>query len=881
VSWWRQLSRGVQALTRSSAADRDIADEVRHYMDQAAAELQAGGVPPEEARRLTQASMGNATSLAERVRESGWEHFATTLVADLRHATRRLRHAPGFTIVCAATLALGIGASTAIVSAVYPILFEPLPYPNPRQIVMISDVGASGASLETTFGTYLELSQRSRSFESLASMKPWQPVMVGPAEPERLEGQRVSAQYFRALGVRPALGRDFDAADDTPGGPRVAIVGDGLWRRRLGADPTIVGREIRLDDLAYVVVGVMPRGFENVPAASAEIWSPLQYTTVLRADAREWGHHLRMLGRLRTSVAANQSRQELNRIARTPEETFPRVPWAFLERGLIVRSLQDEVTQAVRPLLLAVLGAVALVLAIAAVNVTNVQLARGAQRRGEFAMRAALGAGRGRLIRQLLTESLLLAAIGGVLGVAVSEAGVRALVALAPPALPRISAIHVSGVALAFAFVVTTLLGLVVGVAPAMAVRRDDLQPGLLHASQRTAGGQARTRVALVIAEVALALVLLVSAGLIMRSLERLFAVPIGFDPGHLLTMKVQAVGHAYDSDTARHLLFARVLEEVRRVPGVTAAAFTSQLPLSGDVDGYGVHFENDRDLKDVGSALRYAITPEYFEAMRLPLRGGRLLDAHDTAAGQAAVVINESFARRRFGAADPSGRRLRFGPDQGPWFTIVGVVGDVKQTSLALANADAIYVTSEQWHWVDPAMSLVVRSGGDPLALTASVRTAVWSVDKDQAITRVASMDQLLARSEADRRFASTLFEVFGVVALLLATIGVYGVLAGSVTERTREIGVRVALGASRADVLTFVVREGMIVTGLGIALGLAGAAAASQALVTLLFGVSRLDPVTYLGVVAILIVASAVASSVPAWRAVRVDPATTLRAE
>ncbi len=881
MAWWRPLRRGLRALMKSNAADRDVADEVRHYLDEAAAHLVAGGAAPEQARRLTQAAMGNPTWVAEQVRASGWEHFTTTMVGDLRHAVRRLRHAPGFTIVCAATLALGIGASTAVVSAVYPILFEPLPYQNPRQIAVISDVGANGASLETTFGTYLELARRSRSFESLASTKPWQPVMAGAAEPERLDGQRVSAQYFRALGVPPALGRDFESADDLPDRPCVVIVGDGLWRRRLGADPTIAGREIRLDDVACVVIGVMPHGFENVPAASAEIWSPLQYSTLLKPDAREWGHHLRMIGRLRAGVAVDQARQELNRIAHTPEAVFPRVPWASLERGLIVRALQDDVTQAVRPLLLAVLGAVGLVLAIAAVNVTNMQLARGAQRRGEFAMRAALGAGQGRLMRQLLTESLLLAAIGGVLGVAVAAAGVRALVALAPPGLPRAGAIQINSVALAFAFVVTTLLGLVVGLAPAMAAGRNDLQPGLQRVSQRTAGGRPRTRAVLVIAEVALALVLLVSAGLIMRSLERLFAVPTGFDATHMLTMKVQAVGHAYDSDAARHRLFARALDEVRRVPGVTAAAFTSQLPLSRDVDGYGVHFESDVGLEDVNSALRYAVTPGYFEVMRLPLRSGRLLNAHDTAGGRAAAVISESFARRRFGAADPAGTRLRFGPDQGPWFTIVGVVGDVKQTSLALGDADAIYVTPEQWHWADRAMSLVVRASGDPLGLTPSVRTAVWSIDKDQAITRIASMDQLLARSEADRRFASTLFEVFGVVALLLATTGVYGVLAGSVTERTREIGVRVALGASRADILGVVVREGLMVTGIGIALGLAGAAAASQALVTLLFGVSRLDPVTYGGVVAILIGASAVACSVPAWRAVHVDPATTLRAE
>jgi predicted permease len=587
-----------------------------------------------------------------------------------------------------------------------------------------------------------------------------------------------------------------------------------------------------------------------------------------------------MVTRLRAGISVDQAARELGQVARTPVPEFRRVPWASLERGMQVSSLQHDVTRDVRPALLAVLGAVLLVLAIACVNVTNLLLARGAYRRGEFAMRAALGADRSRLMRQLLTESLVLAAIGGALGMVVAEVGVRAVVALSPAELPRLNAIRVDMTVLVFAVAITTLIGVLIGVIPALHASREDLRVGLQQGSRRTAGGQRTTRAGLVVAEVAIALVLLVSAGLLLRSIERLFAVPTGFDASHLLTMQVQESGQRYRRDSARVQFFEQSLEEVKRVPGVASAAFTSLLPLSGEIDVYGVNFEADHGTNQ-GAALRYAVTPDYFATMRIPLVRGRLLDAHDVAGAPRAVVLNESYAKRRFPKGDAIGQRLQIGPDDGQSYTVVGIVGDVRQTSLSLGDEDAVYTTPGQWHWGDQLMSLVVRARGDGLPLTPALRRAIWSVDKNQPVVRVATMDQLLAASQANRHFALVLFEAFGVVALLLAAVGIFGVLSGGVTERMREIGVRSALGASSADILALVVRQGMTLTGLGVVIGLAGSALASRALITLLFGVSRLDPVTYLGVVVLLLGVALVASWAPAWRAASVDPAITLRAE
>jgi putative ABC transport system permease protein len=872
MTWW-------QRLWRRSRLEEQLENEMRFHLDQHTADMIAQGHDPAEARRQAKLALGGEEQVKENCRDARGTRWLEDLWQDFRYAVRTLRQRPGFTAVGALTLALGIGASTAIFSVVNPILFEPLPYPHAGRIMMIWDT-YEGVRCDVTFHTYRELAARSRSFEAMAVMEAWRPAMTSATKPERFDGQSVSASYFRALGVSPALGRDFQEADDRFKGSHVTILSDALWRRRFGGDNAIVGRQITLDGDLYIVIGVMPRGFDNVLAPSAELWAPLQYNAgnVTNYESGEWGHHLHMVGRLRPGLGVDQARRELNAIARAKVGEFPRPPFASLEHGLIVNSMQGEITRFVKPVLLSVLGAVMLVLLIASVNVTNLLLARGAQRRGEFAMRAALGAGRPRLIRQLLTESLLLAALGGALGMVVAAFGVEALVALSPAGLPRLGAIAVDSAAFAFAFGITTIAGLLIGLVPALHVSRGYLVAGIQQGSRRTAGGRQFMRRTLVVAEVALTIVLLVSAGLLFRSLARLFAVAPGFDAAHLLTMQVQYNGHRYDDDSARRRFLAQALDAVRRVPGVAAPAFTSLLPLSGDQYGvYGAQFE-DGNGYDV---FRYAMTPGYCETMGIALRRGRLLDERDTAGAPPAVMISESLAKRQFPGQDPIGRRVHVGPTNRPWYTIVGVVGDVKQGSLADRQTDAAYIAATQSWFADDAMSLVVRVRDDVTAIAPAVKNAIWSMDQDQPIVRVTAMDGLLAASESRRRFAMVVFEAFALVALVLAATGIYGVLSGSVTERMREIGVRAALGASRRDILALVVRQGMRLTGLGVAIGLGGAAAASRALITLLFGVSPLDPVTYLGVIALAAGVAAIACWVPAWRAARVDPSITLRAE
>ncbi len=885
MSVWRQIARGWRALTNSKASDQDIADEVDAYLEQAVAELVSRGLSPAEACRTAQLELGHRTAIREQVRSYGWENALGSLFADVRYAARRLRDSPGFTTISALTLALGIGASTAIFSAVNPILFEPLPYPHPERIVMIWDI-FEDTRADLTFHTYRELVARNHSFEGLAvkeAQDPWQPTMTSPAsQPERFAGQSVSASYFRVLGVQPALGRDFQDADEQFKGSHVVILSDKLWRRRFSSDSAILGRPIKLNGDPYTVIGIMPQGFDNVLAPSAELWSPLQLDTTNSGsfDTPEWGHHLHMVGRLRPGVGVDAARRELAQIARAPIAEFPRPRWASLNHGFIVNSLQEETTRGVKPVLWAVLGAVVLLLLIACVNVTNLLLARGAQRQGEYAMRAALGAGRWRLIRQLLTESVMLAVIGGALGIIAAEFGVRALVALSPPGLPRVDAIAVNGAVFAFAFGVTTVIGLLVGLVPALNASSSYSPSALQQTSQRTVGNHQWMRRALVVAEVALALMLLASAGLVLRSLQRLFAVSPGFNATNLLTMQVQEAGHRFEDDQVARQFFAQALAEVSHVPGVVSAAFSSLLPLSGgEYETYGASFEPAHG--HAYDAFRYVITPGYFQTMGIALRRGRFLDTHDTAAAPPVVLISESLAKTEFQGRDPIGQRLHIGPSNRPWYTIVGVVGDVKQTSLAQLQPAAVYLTPSQSWFVDSMQSLVVRAHGNVTALTPAVKNAIWSVDKDQAIVHVVKMDDLLAASEAERKFALIVFDAFALMALMLAAIGMYGVLAGTVTERTREMGVRSALGASQSNILGLVVREGMTLTGLGVFIGLAGATVASQALVTLLFGVSRLDPVTYLAVIALLACVSAIACGVPAWRAARIDPALALRAE
>lgn len=880
MSLWRQIARGLRALTDRRTVDRELDDEVRDYFERAREDLAKGGVSPKETARA-------ARLAREQLREFGWENEVENTLHDLQQGARRMRSNPGFTLVVVLTLALGIGASAGIYSVVAPILFEPLPYPEGHRVAMVTDSNAEGGPIDVTFGTYIEVAARDRSFDALAVADRWQPTLVGAAEPERLIAELVSGDYFRVLGVAPAVGRDFLASDDTVGGPRVAIVTDGFAKRHFGSARAALDETIRLDGTAHTVIGVMPVDFDNVLAPAAELWAPRQYRPQAPFESAEWGHHMRMVGRLAVGVSVEQARDELAGIAGVPTDEFPRPPWAALEDGLHVESLQTAVTAGARPVLFAISGAVLLLLAIACANVANLLLARSVGWRNELAVRAALGAGRGRLARQLLTESLLLAVVSAPLGLASARLAIDAIVAIAPADLPRVDAIGLDVGAFAFALVLTTVVGLAVGLVSAVRGTRPDVRVEL-HAGSRTTGGSFHSlRRTLVVAEVALALVLLAGAGLLLRSVERLLSEPPGFDAEHVLTMQVAATSDGNDTREKRLQYFESLLASVRDTPGVSGAAFTSQLPLGGDFDGYSVVFEaaSQNYPNDTDSALRYAVTPDWFRTMRIPLLSGRSLDARDRPDAPLAVLLSESFARSRFPGQSPIGERVRLGPDVGredrPWGTVVGVVGDVKQSSLALAAPNAFYVATGQWNWVDIAQTLVVRTEGNPVALTPAIRRAISSVDPDAAVARITSMENLLAASEAERRFALTVFSLFAIAALLLAVLGLYGVIAGNVAERTREMGLRSALGATPGRIVSLITGQGMTLASLGIAFGLAVALTVTRGLETLLYGVTPLDPLTYAAVSLLLMAVCAGACWLPAARAARLDPTQALRSE
>jgi predicted permease len=886
MSLLRQVQRGMHALVHRRATDRELDDEVQHYLDEMTRSNERRGLSHAAAVRAAMIEMGNATYTRESVRGSGWEYAVETLVGDVHYALRRLRRSPGFTLTAALTLALGIGASTAVFSAMSPILLEPLPFPHASRLVTLDDRNDAGTAMPVTFGTFTEVAARSHSFEALGAADNWQPSISGAGDPERLSGQRVTAGFFSVFSTAPKVGRDFKSSDELGGGAPVAIVSDGFAQRHLGSGREIVGRTIDLDGDPYTIIGVMPRGFVDIIDPAAELWAPLRDRVTGDLSGREWGHHYQMIGRLAPTATVASAMRELHAIGHAPMPAYARPPWASLQQGLLVRSMQDDVTGPVKPSLYAVIGAVVLLLVIASVNVTNLLLARGEQRRAELAMRVALGAGRGRIVRQLLTESVVLALIGGSVGLAIAQAGVRAFVAISPPGLPRAEAIHLDVRVFLFALVLTALVGLLVGLVPSLGAARADASHGLHHSARSNAGNRALTRSILVAAEVALAVVLLVSAGLLYRSVSRLMTVPPGFDPSHVVTMQVVEAGHTFDGAATRLQFYQQALEAVRHVPGVVSAGWTSQLPLSGDVDGYGFEVQSLAASANgaAGSALRYAVTPGYFAAMRIPLRAGRLIGERDRAGAPEAIVVSESMAKRLFGARDPIGERIRFGPEMSgarPWDYVVGIVGDVKHYSLAASAPDEFYVASAQWDWVDNVQTLVVRASVDATTLVPSLKQAVWSIDRNQPIQRVRTMDALVAASAGQRRFAMVVIQTFAIVAFLLAAVGLYGLIAGGVIERVREIGIRSALGAAPADIVGGVVRPALALAASGSIIGVGLSLAATRLIRTMLFGVTNADIATYAAVVLLLMITAALAAWAPARRAAGIDPMRALRSD
>ena len=803
-----------------------------------------------------------------------------SFLADLRHGARLLRRAPAFTLLATLTLGLGIGGATAIYSVVNPVLLRALPYPDAERLVTLWERGADGSPTNVGFATFADVAAGARSLEHAAAVGDWQPTLSGAGDAERLGGARVTWGYFRTLGVRPAIGRDFVAAEDAPGEQRVVLLTHALWRRRFDADSAVVGRALSLDGVPHVVAGVLPADFDNVLAPNAQIFRVLGY-----AATQEWAcrscRHLRMVARLRPDVTREAAAAELNAVsARLVAEH----PTDYAAAGVHVVPLRDQVTRAVRPVLLAVLGAVGLVLLIAAANVANLQLARAMRRDGEFAVRAALGAGRVRLARQLLAEGLLLAVLGGAGGLVVARLALPALVRRLPESLPRLAAVRLDGDALAVATAVTLLLGVMIGLVPALHGGRASVFDTLRGATPLAGPGRHAARAGLVVSEVALALMLLAGAGLLSRSLLRLLSVDVGFDPSGLLTLQTQATGPAYtraaDVYANHDLLRAAVLA----VPGVVGAAVATQLPLTGNMDAFGIE-ARDRPLANpelAPSAERYVVTPYFLRTMRIPLLRGRGIsdaDARDSA--QKVVVVSAALAAALWPGEDAVGRQVRLGGPTAPWRLVVGVAGNIRHGGLDADAGRQVYVPERQWMWADDQVTLVVRARGDAAAIAPAVRRAVLSVDPGQPVTRLATMEQIVAASTAQRRLALLLFAAFAAVALLLAAAGIYGVLAGSVTERTREIGLRSALGAAPRDILAMVLLQGARLALAGLALGLAGALALGRFLGALLYAVEPTDPGTLAAVVALLALVALFACLLPARRALRVDPMTALRTE
>jgi putative ABC transport system permease protein len=808
------------------------------------------------------------------------DSFVTTLLSDLRYGLRQLAVRPGFTALAVLTLALGIGATTAIFSVVNPILFQSLPYPNPDRIVRVTERGKDGGPNGTGFATFVDVHNMSTSFEALSVNSQWQPTLQSNGDPERLNGQRVTREFFSVFGVRPVLGRDFTEEENVRGKHHVTILSYGLWQRRFGSDPSVVGKPITFDGIQYLVVGVMPKRFESLISPTAELWAPLGYDVSLPWACRTC-HHLNEYGRLKPGITPEAARRELDVIS---GRLVAQYPTEYAAAGMLVTPLQEVLTQNVKGALLAVLGAVGLVLLIACANVSSLLLGRAMQREGEFAIRGALGARQGRVIRQLLTESVILSLVGGAAGAGLAWVGILGLKAIAPPNLPRLEAIGINGGVLGFTAGVSILTGLLFGLIPAFATARPDLftalRPGGRHTGHRS---KRMARAVLVGGEVALAVMLLVGAGLLMRSLERVLAVDPGFDPRNLLTLTVQTTGARYNDNEPTWAFWERTLEAVRAVPGVEMAAWTSQLPLGGNFDRYGVQIQGKvlANPEEAPAADRFSVTPDYLQTMRIPLKRGRAFTTADVGKNPPVVIINETLARVGWGGGDPIGGKVQYGgPDQ-PWRTVVGIVGTVQHTALDQDQAPQLYIPESQGQFADGSMALAVRTRGDPAALAAAVRAAITSVDPTQPILGVATMDQVVSATAQQRRFTFLLFQVFAVVALLLAAAGIYGVLAGSVTERTREIGIRSALGAPRTGLLRMVVRQGLSLAVIGLAVGTVGALGLTQFLQKMLFGVSARDPLTFGAVMVVLFAVSLGACLAPALRATRVSPLEALRSE
>ena len=878
MRWFAKFRRRVRLVFDRAAIEREMDEEMRFHLEMEAEELGRFGTA--DARRVAQRRFGGVARYQDDSRDARGGRWLEELRQDSRYALRVLGRGRGFVAVSVLTLALGVGANTAIFSVVRGVLLRGLPYADPGRLVAIASV-INGASSAASPPDFFDWRSEAQSFSGLAADFLSTTALTGSGEAERLTQARVTSNFFDVVGLQPSRGRGFRAGEDALSAPRVVVLSDGLWRRRFGADPSIIGRTILLDDFPTTVIGIAPPQL-RLPAA-VDVWMTTRFDTRDVAPAARGARWVQVIGRLGPGRTRAGALSEMNTIAARLALADPRHNVGVTTQ---VTPLQEDLVGAVRTPLLILLGAVGLVMLIACVNVASLSLSRTAARDTELAVRTALGAGRARIARQILTESLTLSLGGGVAGVALAALATRALVALAPGDLPLVDSVHLDGIVFVFALGITVLSGLLFGAMPAIEGARrgahDRLRAGQRGATVGPRSG--RLRHALVVAEVALAITLLAGAGLLMRSFARLTTVDPGFRPGNVATLSF-ALSPVRYPDAARQEQFAStLLARLEETPGITSAGMSFSLPLSGS--GFGLTFaiggRPEVNGPDEPRAQVRVATPDYFRTMGIPLLRGRSFTAQDRAGSTPVVVISQEAARRYWPNEDPIGQTLVTGWHHGGQAfggTVVGVVGDVRQFSLASKPSAHIYGLLAQWPLDE--LSIVLYSTAAPAATLASARDVVRSLDPQLPVFDARPLDSFVRESIAERRFYALLLTTFAALALLLAAVGIYGVIAYSVQQRRRELGIRIALGASRERVVAMVVRQGMALAILGAAVGLAGAGMLTRVLKGQLFGVSTTDPLTFVAVPAILVLVALVACVIPARRALATDPASAIRAE
>jgi putative ABC transport system permease protein len=808
-----------------------------------------------------------------------------TIWQDLRYALRMLLKSPGFTFVAVLALALGIGANSAIFSVVNAVLLRPLPFREPDKLVILWEQTQAQDS-SVSYPNFLDWREQNSVFAGIAAFRRDSFNLTGAGEPERLAGRLVSGNFFETLGVQPLAGRGFVPQDDAPASAPTVVLGYGFWQRRFGGDASVVNQQLTLNDKSYTVVGITPADFRF--ASDTDIYVPIGLSVAEVPFYKERGSHpgLWVTGRLKPGVSMEGARAELDAIMARLGQQYPETNKG---RRVHIESLYENTVQDVRPALLILLGAVGFVLLIACANVANLLLARSAARQKEIAIRTALGASRWRIMRQLLTESLLLGVLGGVLGLLLALWGTDLLIAAAPEGVPRLADARIDLRVLGFTLGVAVLTGLVFGLAPALQASKTDLNESLKETERGSTGRRQGLRGVLVVSEVALALVLLIGAGLMVKSLWQLQRIDTGFDPHHVLALQLSLKGDRADPQKVENFI-AQVEGRVKNLPGVESVAFTNGLPFAGAAEQSFqiVGRPNPDNDTTPYSAVRYTTSPDYLQALGINLLRGRYFAAQDRPDSPPVIVIDETLARKYFPDQDPLGQRLQVGQPGTPPYEIVGVVGHVKHYGLdgevpveAQFYFPFAQVPAEKMSVIANGISVVVRTRSEPQKLAASVRGQILAVEPNQPVYNVRAMEELVAESIASRRFSMFLLLVFALVALVLAAVGLYGVMAYSVTQRTHEIGIRMALGAQAADVLRMILGQGLLLIIFGIAMGLAVAFALTRVLASLLYGVSATDPLTFAAISLLLITVALLACYIPARRATKVDPMIALRYE